>query len=346
MKTSDFNFLLPDELIARYPLEVRSESRLLHVKDDLIEHYGFSQLTDLLQPRDILIFNNTRVIPARLFASKLTGGKVEILIERILTPFSASVHVKSNKTLRLPCEVILVDGTKALITKRCKELFELVVEKKSIDVLLIEIGEIPLPGYMRRTAERLDVERYQTVFAEKDGAVAAPTAGLHFDQKIFKELDEKNIAYQFLTLHVGAGTFKPVMTEEIMAHRMHHEIFEINQNVCDLVNATKKAGGRVIAVGTTAVRALETAYSNGTLQPTKGETNIFIYPGYGFKCVDALITNFHLPRSTLLMLVCALGGYDNVMQVYQAAIKERYRFYSYGDAMLIEKHSGGCAIEI
>jgi S-adenosylmethionine:tRNA ribosyltransferase-isomerase len=338
MKTSDFNFELPEELIARYPLQKRSESRLLHLKEGGgIDHLIFSDLPNLVNKQDILVFNNTRVMPARLFARKRTGGKIEILIERILTDTVAYAHIRANKSLYLPCSVQLEEGSEVIIQEHMDNLFRLEFKiKKDITTLLAEVGKVPLPSYMQRPMEPLDLERYQTIYATRSGAVAAPTAGLHFDEPLFQCLQEKGIQYGFITLHVGAGTFKPVTVEEIANHPMHREVYEIPQAVCDLVNKTKLSGGRIIAVGTTSVRALETAASpEGILAPSVGETDIFIYPGYRFRCIDALVTNFHVPRSTLLMLACALGGYENIMSSYQEAIKKRYRFYSYGDAMFI-----------
>jgi S-adenosylmethionine:tRNA ribosyltransferase-isomerase len=340
MKTNDFDFELPDELIARYPLPNRTESRLLSLKQGRIAHHVFKDLTQLLQANDLLILNNTRVIPARLYAKKLTGGKVEILIERIVADNLAYVHIKSNKSLPLPCRVILENGDFVSILECHDSLFKARFHiTQSIAHLLTEIGYVPLPNYMQRQQQAVDKERYQTIYAEKDGAVAAPTAGLHFDHSLFNQLHNQGINTAFITLHVGAGTFKPVTARNIADHRMHHERFEINQEVCDLINKTKALGGRIIAVGTTSVRALETVMQKqGHLSPFCGETNIFIYPGFHFRCIDALITNFHIPRSTLLMLVCAFGGVQEVLHAYQRAITMRYRFYSYGDAMLVFKN--------
>lgn len=342
MKTSDFDFELPEELIARYPLSNRTDSRLLVVNNKTtIEHKVFSELPSLLAPNDVLIFNNTRVIPARLLATKTTGGKVEILIERILSTDSALAHVKSNKSLKLPMQVVLTNGVLVTLKARQEDLFELQFHSDlTLRQLLDEVGEVPLPPYMQRSAESLDVERYQTVYSLVDGAVAAPTAGLHFDTDLIASLNRKGIKHGYITLHVGAGTFKPVTVENYIDHKMHKEWFEISPEVCELVNQARANGGRVIAVGTTTVRALETAMRGKTeLQPCANETRIFIYPGYRFAAIDCLITNFHLPKSTLLMLVCALGGYNEVMLAYRAAIDERYRFYSYGDAMFVEMKS-------
>lgn len=339
MKTSDFNFDLPDDLIARYPLTNRTESRLLCLNDSNIKHHIFSDLPALLNSNDVLIFNDTRVMPARLFAKKKTGGKVEILIERILSATTAVAHLKSNKSWRIPCTLSLENGVEVEVAERQGDLFMLRFHLEgsiSLPVLLEAIGNIPLPGYMGRLPDTMDTQRYQTVYARELGAVAAPTAGLHFDRSLLDILNQQGVKSGFITLHVGAGTFKPVLVEDITQHTMHHEIFEIQQPVCDLINEARARGGRIIAVGTTTVRTLETAFQGqDILKPGAGETNIFIYPGYRFRCIDALITNFHLPKSTLLMLVCALGGYESVMRSYEAAIAEKYRFYSYGDAMFL-----------
>jgi S-adenosylmethionine:tRNA ribosyltransferase-isomerase len=343
MKTSDFDYDLPDELIARYPLKERSDSRLLCLNQQgTPAHRIFSELPQLLRENDVVIFNNTRVIPARLNAQKTTGANVEILIERILDNQLAYAHVKSNKRWRLPANIILSNQIEVTILEQAQGLFKLQFHTdQSILDVLDAIGSVPLPHYMRRSAQTLDDERYQTVYASQPGAVAAPTAGLHFDQRILEQLQQKGVRQGFVTLHVGAGTFKPVVVDNILSHTMHHEVFEVNPQVCELINTAKKEGGRIIAVGTTTVRALETAMSGrNELEPQIGETNIFIYPGYRFRCIDALITNFHLPRSTLLMLVCALGGYEPVMACYQEAIQAGYRFYSYGDAMFVPAQKG------
>jgi S-adenosylmethionine:tRNA ribosyltransferase-isomerase len=339
MKLEDFDFNLPEELIAKYPLSERTESRLLCLDKGQIEHRSFGDLPDLLDSGDLLVLNNTRVIPARLFARKLTGAKIEILVERILTENSAYALVKANKSLNLPCRVVLTNGIEVTIWDRKGSLFRIEFNtSKSVQEILAEVGHVPTPNYMQRPSEKIDHERYQTVYATEEGAVAAPTAGLHFDDALFKRLEEKGVRKAFITLHVGAGTFKPVTVESIFDHQMHSEQFEVSQEVCDLVNETKSSGGRVIAIGTTTVRALETVMKDkDSLIPTSGETNIFIYPGFSFRCIDGLITNFHLPKSTLLMLVCAVGGYSEVMASYEEAVKKRYRFYSYGDAMFVMK---------
>lgn len=337
MKLSDFDYILPPELIAQYPEENRSSSKLLHLDKAAgdIQHLSFSDLLQLLRPNDLLVFNNTRVIPARLYGKKLTGGKVEMLVERILDAKTALAHVRSNKTCKLPMEIELDQGARAVVTARHDNLFR--VEFKttsSLLELLNQIGHVPLPPYIERADQIQDQERYQTIYAEKPGAVAAPTAGLHFDEALFSELKRHNINMAFVTLHVGAGTFQPVKCENILEHKMHAEWMEIDQACCDLISQTKNRGGRVIAVGTTSVRCLETA-AQTELKPFTGETTIFIYPGYGFKVIDGLITNFHLPCSTLLMLISAFAEKERVFRAYQEAIKHRYRFFSYGDAMII-----------
>lgn len=339
MRLSDFDYTLPENLIAYYPLAERSASRLLIVKRHkaVIQHQKFIDLVDLLRPNDLLVFNDTRVIPARLSARKLSGGKAEILIERILESHRALAHVRSNKRIKENSYLLLDNEIKVKILGRQNDLFLVQFEsEETIPEILRQIGHMPLPPYITRADEVLDKERYQTVFAEYEGAVAAPTAGLHFTETILTQLRAKGIQTEFVTLHVGSGTFLPVRTEDILQHRMHSETIEVPFKTVTAINKAKEEGRRIVAVGTTVVRCLETASQNGALQPFTGETDIFIYPGYQFRCVDALITNFHAPRSTLLMLISALAGYALVMEAYQAAIKEEYRFLSYGDAMFIE----------
>jgi len=339
MKTIEFNFELPEKLIARYPLSNRTESRLLCLEQTQIKHQMFTDLPEMLSENDVLIFNNTRVMPARLFATKKTGGKVEILIERLLDEFTAWALLKSNHKLILPCELILAENSQLKVIERKNDLFK-VICNQPLKFIMQEQGVIPLPPYLERAAEELDFERYQTVYASREGAVAAPTAGLHFDQSLMDKITAKGIQIGFITLHVGAGTFKPVTVAEISHHQMHPESYEIPQVVCDKINHCRRQGGKIIAVGTTTVRALEAAAQDQCdLIPSQGETQIFIYPGYRFKCVDAMITNFHLPKSTLLMLVCAFGGYLPVMSAYEAAIHHQYRFYSYGDAMFLSRET-------
>lgn len=338
MNVSDFHFDLPDELIARYPLKERSASRLLSL-DGLsgdTAHLRFTDLPGLLQPGDLLVFNDTRVIPARLYGRKETGGQVEVLVERVVGTHDILAHVRASKALKEGQNVVLEDGTLLRMTGRDDALFKLRCDSNEavLDVL-DRIGHMPLPPYVDRPDESSDRERYQTVYAREAGAVAAPTAGLHFDDRILSELEARGVETAFVTLHVGAGTFQPVRVEGIEDHVMHSEVAQVSQSTVDAVNAARARGGRVVAVGTTSVRSLESASRGGVLEPFSGETDIFIYPGYRFQTVDAMVTNFHLPESTLIMLVSAFAGYQNVMSAYQEAVAERYRFFSYGDAMFI-----------
>lgn len=335
---TDFDYTLPDELIARYPAAERTASRLLHLQKNsgIVSHGQFRELLQLIHPGDLLVFNNTKVIPARLFAKKPTGGKVEILLERILQDNRVLAHVRASKGLKSGGIVRLENNIEVQCIKQHDELFELeFLCEQNIFSILDEVGHIPLPQYMERQDENDDVQRYQTVYAKYPGAVAAPTAGLHFDETMLTELAKKGVNTAFVTLHVGAGTFKPVRVANIAEHVMHAEYAEVSADVCRLVQETRANGKRVIAVGTTSVRCLETAAKAGEIQAFRGDTNIFIYPGYHFKYVDALITNFHLPQSTLLMLVSAFAGLPQILSAYEEAIKENYRFYSYGDAMFI-----------
>ncbi len=345
MKTSDFHFNLPKELIASEPLAQRSASRLMCLTDQGdIAHHHFYDLPDLLKEGDLLIFNNSKVIPARLYAKKSTGGAVEILIERVIDDYTALAHVKGAKTLKAGAKLSLIkdkssasdDGMAIEIGTRHDDLLALTATTNWYDVL-DEYGHIPLPPYMERADREDDKSRYQTVYAAPKGSVAAPTAGLHFDDDLFARLKVKGINSAFVTLHVGAGTFQPVRVDDISEHKMHSERFEISQKTIDQINAAKQNGGRIIAVGTTSVRVLESAAAQNSLIPAHGETDIFITPGYKFKVIDGLITNFHLPESTLLMLVSALMGKENILNAYDAAISEKYRFFSYGDAMLLKK---------
>jgi S-adenosylmethionine:tRNA ribosyltransferase-isomerase len=336
---TDFDFELPQTHIARYPLPQRSASRLLCLdkRSGECSHRYFTDLPQLLSPLDLLVFNNTRVIPARWFGRKESGGRIELLIERILAPHQALVHIRSSKSPKAGSYLCLEQDVRVKVVGRQADLFEIICEDERTVLELLQLyGHIPLPSYMGRMDEISDKSRYQTVFATEDGAVAAPTAGLHFDEKLLATIQAKGVQTAFVTLHVGAGTFQPVREEIISNHPMHTEYLQVSAAVCERINATKAQGGRVIAVGTTTVRALETAAQSGQIIPYTGETRIFIYPGYNFLCVDAMITNFHLPKSSLLMLVTAFGGYEAVMQSYHTAINEEYRFYSYGDAMWIE----------
>lgn len=341
MKLSDFHFDLPNELIARYPVTQRSASRLLQAPNakHALVHRHFYDIVDLLNPGDLLVFNNTKVIPARLFGQKTTGGQAEILVERVLDTHRILAQVRVSKPPRMGDNLIFADNIRLKVLNKQNQFYELCYEKNDRTILdVIElIGHIPLPPYMHREAEESDKERYQTIYAEHKGSVAAPTAGLHFDAELMQALQAKQVDMAYLMLHVGAGTFAPIRTQNIREHKMHAEYIEVSAELCARINATKARGNRVIAVGTTSMRALETASQSGTLKSYAGDTSIFIYPGYQFNCVDALITNFHLPASTLLMLVCAFGGYEEVMKAYREAVAQSYRFFSYGDAMWVEK---------
>ncbi|OGT46508.1 MAG: tRNA preQ1(34) S-adenosylmethionine ribosyltransferase-isomerase QueA [Gammaproteobacteria bacterium RIFCSPHIGHO2_12_FULL_41_20] len=340
MKLSDFLYDLPAELIAQHPLADRSASRLLCLDrhTGIIQHCQFSAIIDLLTAKDLLVFNNTRVIPARLLGSKDTGGQIEVFVERILDARRISAKVRASKPPRPGSRLWLGEQEACLFEVMHREdEFYILYSHDSQPVLTVieSIGQIPLPPYIDRLPENHDSERYQTIYAQHKGSVAAPTAGLHFDEELFSRLRAKGVAIGFLTLHVGAGTYTPVRTENIQAHRMHAEYLEVSSALCEQVRMTQQRGGRVVAVGTTTVRGLETASASGKIQPYSGETAIFIYPGYLFRCVDALITNLHLPGSSLLMLVCALGGHAAMMRAYHAAVAQRYRFFSYGDAMWV-----------
>jgi S-adenosylmethionine:tRNA ribosyltransferase-isomerase len=338
MKLTDFTYTLPPELIARYPLPERSASRMLvlHRASGACEHRHFKELVDYLNPGDCLIFNDSRVIPARVFGHKKSGGKVELLIERVLGNQQVLAHVKTSKGLREGIEFYLEDGSFIRPIERHGSLWklELLGDASLMDVLHA-IGHMPLPPYLDREDERSDQQRYQTVYAKNDGSVAAPTAGLHFDQPILTKLKNKGVKIAYVTLHVGAGTFQPVRTDNILDHTMHSEVIDVPAETVALIEQTKATSKRVIAIGTTAVRSLESAAQSGVLKPYQGETAIFIYPGYHFKVIDGMLTNFHLPESTLLMLISAFAGREKVMQAYQQAIEQRYRFFSYGDSMLI-----------
>jgi S-adenosylmethionine:tRNA ribosyltransferase-isomerase len=338
MKKSDFKYHLPSELIAQKPLPKRSASRLLQLNKQTgsITDARFTEFIDMLQPQDLLVFNDTKVIPARLFASKVTGGKVEILIERIENQHQALAHVRASKSPKADSLLLLQDGTVCRVLGREHDLFRLHFETdKDVLSVLTEIGHMPLPPYIDRQDDQEDLDRYQTVFAKQAGAVAAPTAGLHFDDEIMQQMEQKGIPRTFITLHVGSGTFQPVRVDDLAQHVMHSEYFQVSEACVEAVRNTKANGGRVVAIGTTAVRALESASQLGKLQSGCGDTQLFITPGYNFRTVDAMLTNFHLPESTLLMLISAFAGYDSIMNAYQHAIEQRYRFFSYGDAMAI-----------
>lgn len=337
MFLSDFDYDLPNDLIARHPAPSRRASRLLVVNKKIADH-TFGELSGFLRPGDLLVFNNTRVIRARLRGRKDTGGKVEILIERVLSGNDALAQVRASKTPREGSCIEFANGCSAQVTGREGDMFVLRFSM-TLGRYLEQHGEIPLPPYLAREEEAADSERYQTVYADSPGAVAAPTAGLHFDRAMLGETAAMGVRHAFVTLHVGAGTYQPLREEQVSANRLHAELVEVDENVCEAVRETRVAGGRVLAVGTTSVRALEAASASGTIQPIKAETDIFIWPGYEFRSVDLLLTNFHLPKSSLLMLVAAFAGRDRVMAAYQHAIEQRYRFFSYGDAMLLVPHA-------
>ncbi len=337
MKKSDFNYNLPDALIAQFPLDQRDGSRMLCMNrhTGAIKDLYFTDIINLLNEDDLLVFNNTKVIPARLYGKKQTGGKIEILIERVINSHQAIAHIKASKAPKPGTLIELDDGYVCTVEGRVDDLFQLDFNHLNILDLLDKIGHIPLPPYITRADDASDLTRYQTVFAKESGAVAAPTAGLHFDLAMLDKVKAKNIATAFVTLHVGSGTFQPVRVENLAEHLMHKEYFAVSEQTVEAVNAARARGGRVIAIGTTAVRALESASKSGVLSTGFGDTDLFITPGYQFKSVDAMLTNFHLPESTLLMLVSAFAGYEPVMQAYQHAIDESYRFFSYGDAMFL-----------
>jgi len=336
---NQFDYHLPDELIAQEPLASRTASRLLHFKANVNSYNDlqFVDLLNLLQPDDLLVLNDTQVIPARMYGKKPSGGKVEFLLERIIDAQTVLAQLKSSRSPKTDSEIYFADDVKAKVVGRQDGFFILkFYETKDVAQLLENYGNLPLPPYIQRQPDKSDRDRYQTVYARHKGAVAAPTAGLHFDKSILERLKEKGIQFANITLHVGAGTFQPVREDDIKEHNIHAEKIIVSQQVCEQIKACKERGGRVVAVGTTVARALESAAQQGELTPCEMDTRLFIYPGYRFKVIDALITNFHLPKSTLLMLVSAFAGYEAVMSAYQHAVTEKYRFYSYGDAMFIE----------
>ncbi|MCO5410257.1 tRNA preQ1(34) S-adenosylmethionine ribosyltransferase-isomerase QueA [Ralstonia mojiangensis] len=340
---SDFDFDLPPELIAQTALPDRTASRLLAVRrtEDAVhfEDRQFADLVDYLRPGDLLVFNDTRVIKARFFGHKASGGKVEVLIERLLDEHTVLAQIRSSKSPVEGTTLRLADAFDVTVGPRAEPFFTLRFPKPALD-LIEQYGRLPLPPYIEHDPDSFDETRYQTVYARNPGAVAAPTAGLHFDDALFAKLDAMGVKRGFLTLHVGAGTFQPVRVENIAEHRMHSEWYEITPELAEAIRATRAAGGRVIAVGTTSMRALESAAQpDGTLNACSGETDIFITPGYRFRAVDLLVTNFHLPKSTLLMLVSAFAGMSAIRGAYQHAIAQRYRFFSYGDAMLLTRAS-------
>ena len=333
MFISDFDYVLPDELIAQYPTSERRASRLLEVDESLIDRQ-FSDLPGLLRAGDLLVFNDTRVIRARLRARKQTGGRAELLIERVQGETSALAHVRASKSPKPGSRLVLEGDVEATVDGRDGELFSLTFSVPLMPYLE-QHGEVPLPPYLNRPAETADDERYQTVYAKDAGAVAAPTAGLHFDDAMLEETLAAGARHAFVTLHVGAGTFQALRHEDILTNRLHSERLQVDEACCDAVRQTRQEGGRVIAVGTTSVRALESAADNGELQPFSGETDLFILPGYKFRTIDAMLTNFHLPQSSLLMLVAAFAGTQRVMLAYEHAVQEKYRFFSYGDSMFL-----------
>lgn len=338
MKRTDFHYELPPELIAQVPLEERSASRLLRFDKQsgaLSDHF-FNELPGLLNAGDLLIFNNTRVIPARLFGHKATGGRVEILVERILAEHDCMAQVRASKSPKTGGVLVLENGTEVTVIGREGGFFHLQTAGVDLMQQLELLRHMPLPPYISREDTQGDRLRYQTVYAEVPGAVAAPTAGLHFDDKLLQQIKDAGIASATVTLHVGAGTYQPVRADNIEDHHMHAEWLQVPQSTVDLIAATKERGGRVIAVGTTAVRSLETVAQDGELRTFSGDSRIFIYPGYQFKVVDAMITNFHLPESTLLMLLSAFAEHQHTMAAYVHAVEQRYRFFSYGDAMLVD----------
>ncbi|WP_434775932.1 tRNA preQ1(34) S-adenosylmethionine ribosyltransferase-isomerase QueA [Pseudomonas oryzihabitans] len=341
MHVADFHFDLPESLIARHPLAERRGSRLLVLDGPTgeLNHRHFGDLLGYLQPGDLMVFNDTRVIPARLFGQKASGGKLEILVERVLDEERVLAHVRSSKSPKPGSRILIDGGAEAEMVARHEALFELKFAEPVLP-LLERVGHMPLPPYIDRPDEAEDRERYQTVYARNAGAVAAPTAGLHFDEPLLDAIRAKGVATAFVTLHVGAGTFQPVRVERIEDHHMHREWLQVDQTVVDAVAACRARGGRVIAVGTTSVRSLESAARDGQLKAFSGETDIFLYPGRPFHVVDALVTNFHLPESTLLMLVSAFAGYRETMAAYATAVAEGYRFFSYGDAMFITRNPG------
>ena len=336
MKKHEFNFELPPALIAQYPLANRSDSRLLlhRCKTAENQHHQFSDIAQFIEPGDLLVMNDSKVIPARLFGHKASGGKVELLVERVNGDHTFLAHIKASKSPKAGTIIHLSNGWDIEMVTKQDDLYECHLNG-DVDAMLHQIGHIPLPPYITRTDEALDLNRYQTVYAAHKGSVAAPTAGLHFDRAVLDSLKTKGVNIAYVTLHVGAGTFRPVRVDDIKDHKMHYERFTVSEALCDAVKLTRMAGKRVIAVGTTALRSLESAAQGGSLEPCSRETDIFIYPGYQFQVCDGLMTNFHLPESTLLMLVSAFIGYEQAMALYQEAIAKEYRFFSYGDTSLL-----------
>ena len=348
MNVKDFSFELPDELIARYPQAERSASRMLYLNgaNGAVEHQQFKQIIEHVQPNDLLIFNDTRVIPARMLGEKISGGKVEVLVERLLDEHRVLAHLRSNRSPKVGARMLLEGAVEVEMLGRDGALFELYFHtQQPVLAVLEEYGHMPLPPYIDRPDEESDRERYQTVYNKKPGAVAAPTAGLHFDDAILAQLKAKGAEFAYVTLHVGAGTFQPVRVDNIEEHHMHSEYAEVPDATVQAIATTRQRGGRVIAVGTTSVRSLESAAQAAKqkgmpLEPFFADTDIFIYPGYEFQVVDAMITNFHLPESTLIMLVSAFAGREAVLNAYAQAVQHHYRFFSYGDAMFVTRAKG------
>jgi S-adenosylmethionine:tRNA ribosyltransferase-isomerase len=341
MRRSLFHYPLPETLIARAPTAERRGSRLLALDgpSGALGHGQFPDLLDKVNPGDLLVFNDTRVIPARLFGRKNTGGQIEVLVERVLDRQRALVQIRASKAPKPGAVLTFENGFSARVEGREGDFYVLdFLGATTLLEILDRVGHMPLPPYIDRADDSADRERYQTVYARAPGAVAAPTAGLHFDQELLTAMRAKGAALGFVTLHVGAGTFQPVRVDDVRQHPMHSEVVDVGAELCARIVATRAAGKRVIAVGTTSLRSLESAAASGALQPLRGETDIFIYPGYQFRVVDALVTNFHLPESTLLMLVCAFAGYRHAMAAYSAAVAADYRFFSYGDAMFITRN--------
>lgn len=347
MRTEEFNFALPNALIAQHPPAVRGTSRLLYAHEGVLEDRQFGDFLDLIHPNDVLVLNDTRVIKARLFGAKESGGKVEVLVERVLNTHEVLAQVRASRSPLAGTRLLLADSLWVEVLGRAGEFFHLrFLQDEDVLVLLEQYGRLPLPPYITHAADNEDEQRYQTVFARTAGAVAAPTAGLHFNDAMLQALRDKGVTIAYVTLHVGAGTFQPVRTEHIHEHVMHHERYDIPTATVAAIQHAKTTGGRVVAAGTTSLRALESAAQSGELQSGSGETGIFITPGYAFRVVDVLLTNFHLPQSTLLMLVYAFGGMTEMLAAYHHAVANQYRFFSYGDAMLIERKVESCAVAI
>ena len=339
MRVSDFDYALPEELIAQHPAPERTASRMLHLdaQSGVLRDLRFADLPELVAPPDVLVLNDTRVIKARLAGRKSTGGKIELMVERETGEHEALALIRASHPPRPGTELVVGEGVRVLVLDREQDLYRVRFPESRLEDVLERHGAVPLPPYITHAPEAADAERYQTVYAARPGAVAAPTAGLHFDSPTLDRLAAQGVGVARVTLHVGAGTFQPVRTETVEDHRMHRERYDVPQSTLEAIQAARAAGGRVLAVGTTALRALESAARTGTLCAGSGETDLFIYPGFRFRVVDRLLTNFHLPRSSLLMLVAAFAGLDRIRQAYAHAIEQRYRFFSYGDAMLIDR---------